>query len=63
LKIGHEYGAYKTQIAQDKVEYNRYDYGEYKYGQNVSALYFQRTVFGGNQEIGYGACKWYKKRV
>tara|TARA_R100001369_G_scaffold92485_1_gene137859 strand:+ start:6713 stop:6904 length:192 start_codon:yes stop_codon:yes gene_type:complete len=63
LEIGHEYGTYNAQVAQDQVEYNGDDYSENKYGQDISALHLQRTVFGGNKEIGYGTCKWYKKRV
>ena len=63
LKIGHEYGTYNAQIAQYQVKYNGDDYGEYKNGQNISALYFQRTVFGGDKEIGQGAGKGDKKRV
>jgi hypothetical protein len=63
LKVGHEYGTYNAQVAQDQVKNNGDDNGEYKDGQNISALHFQRTVFRGNKEIGKGTCKGYKKRV
>jgi hypothetical protein len=63
LKVGHEYGTYNAQIAQDQVKYNGYDNGEYKNGQNISALHLQRTVFRGDEEIGQGSGKGDKKRV